>query len=109
MIKYDGVYPARICPPESGSDRWQVLLSQNSVSVLETAGEGGPWGMAVLASYLVNKKNETLDEFLEKTVFANSKAVTTNASKEDIEGFNKFFENYTKGLAVEKAAVESLA
>ena len=79
------------------------------ISALETAGEGGPWGMAVLASYLVNKKNESLDEFLEKTVFANSKAVTTNASKEDIEGFNKFFENYTKGLAVEKAAVESLA
>ena len=79
------------------------------ISALETAGEGGPWGMAVLAAYLVNKKNETLDEYLEKTVFANSKAVTVNATKEDIDGFNKFFENYTKGLAVEKAAVESLA
>ena len=78
------------------------------VSALETAGEGGPWGMAVLASYLVNGGGKALDAWLSENVFATSKKTTVVPKQDDVEGFNKFFERYTKGLAIEKAAIESI-
>ncbi|MBO4507983.1 MAG: ATPase [Spirochaetaceae bacterium] len=78
------------------------------ISALSTAGEGGPWGMALLASFLVNGKGKKLEDFLDKEVFGDSKAVTVMASDEDIAGFNAFFKNYTKGLAVERAAIEAV-
>ncbi len=78
------------------------------VSALETAGEGGPWGMAVLASYLVNGKSEKLDAWLNENVFASSKKTTVEPKKEDADGFNKFFERYTRGLAIEKSAIENI-
>lgn len=78
------------------------------ISLMETAGEGGPWGMALLASYTVNKKGEKLDDWLDKNVFASAKVKSFEATKEDIEGFNAFFANYTKGLAIEKAATENI-
>lgn len=78
------------------------------VSALETAGEGGPWGMAVLASYLVNGGGKSLDAWLAEKVFATSKKTTVSPKQDDIEGFNKFFARYTKGLAIEKAAIESI-
>lgn len=78
------------------------------VSALETAGEGGPWGMAVLASYLVNGGGKTLDAWLSENVFATSKKTTVVPKQDDVEGFNKFFERYTKGLAIEKAAIENI-
>ncbi len=78
------------------------------VSALETAGEGGPWGMAVLASYLVNGKGKHLSLWLNEQVFATSKKTTVEAKKEDIEGFNTFFARYTKGLAIERAAVKNI-
>ena len=78
------------------------------VSALETAGEGGPWGMAVLASYLVNANGKPLDVWLNESVFASSKKTTVEAKKDDVEGFNAFFARYTKGLAIEKAAIENI-
>ena len=78
------------------------------VSALETAGEGGPWGMAVLASYLVNGNGKPLASWLEEAVFAASKKTTVTAKPEDVDGFNAFFARYTKGLAIEKAAIESI-
>jgi sugar (pentulose or hexulose) kinase len=79
-----------------------------SVSALETAGEGGPWGMALLASYLINGKGQMLSEYLEKEVFAGTKATTVTPDASDIKGFNEFFTNYKKGLTVERAAVENI-
>lgn len=79
-----------------------------TVSAMSTAGEGGPWGMALLASYVVNGKGAKLDEWLEKVVFSNAQVVTINPDPADVEGFNKFFENYKKGLNVERAAVENI-
>jgi sugar (pentulose or hexulose) kinase len=78
------------------------------ISVLKTAGEGGAWGIALLASYLVNKKGKKLQDFLSEEVFASSEASMQVPTKEDIEGFNTFFANYKKGLEVEKAAVKYL-
>ena len=78
------------------------------VSVMKTAGEGGPWGVAILAEYMVSKtENETLDEYLENKVFAGQDSTEIKPDAEDIEGFKAFLENYKKGLAAEKAAVDA--
>ena len=78
------------------------------VSVMKTAGEGGPWGIALLASYMQNKaEGETLEAFLESRVFSNEDAFEVKPDPEDIAGFKKFLDNYKKSLPVEKAAVEA--
>ncbi len=77
------------------------------ISVMETAGEGGPWGMAVLAGYMINKKDgESLEEYLSGSVFKNAKEVSQYPDEADVKGFNKFLESYIKGLEIERKAVE---
>jgi sugar (pentulose or hexulose) kinase len=79
------------------------------VSVMETAGEGGAWGIALLASYMLNKdKNEILDDYLSKKVFAGKIGTKVSPDAKDVEGFNEFMKRYTKGLAIERAAVDNL-
>ena len=76
------------------------------ISVMETAGEGGAWGIALLASYLVNNpKKQNLADWLESVVFAGNTGVEIAPTKEDVEGFNKYIEVYKAGLAIEQAAV----
>ena len=78
------------------------------VSVMDTAGEGGAWGIAVLASYLIHKKErETLEDFLDQKVFAGNMGTTLAPDPEGIEGYNRFMERYLKGIPVERAAVDS--
>lgn len=78
------------------------------VSVMKTAGEGGPWGIALLASYMQNKaEGETLEAFLDSRVFSNEDAFEVKPDPEDIAGFKEFLDNYKKSLPVEKAAVEA--
>ena len=76
------------------------------ISVMETAGEGGAWGIALLASYLVQKGSRSLPDFLEEIVFAGNKGVEIAPSKADVEGFERYLENYRKALPVEAAAVK---
>lgn len=79
------------------------------VAVMETAGEGGPWGMALLASYMLNKgKGETLADYLSERVFAGNKGSKMEPKQEDVEGFETFARRYGKGIAIEKAAAEAL-
>lgn len=79
------------------------------VTAMETAGEGGPYGMALLAAYLISKdEGETLEDFLDQKVFANSKKSTLMADEEEVQGFSEFLEKYEKDLAVERVAVESV-
>ncbi len=79
------------------------------VSVMKTAGEGGPWGMALLASFMVNKEEgETLPEFLQEKVFHGEKGEKLNPSEEGVKGFDAFIEKYKSGLKAEEAAVASL-
>jgi sugar (pentulose or hexulose) kinase len=83
------------------------------VSVMETAGEGGPWGMALLAAYMAHKmehkgQNESLEAYLNTKVFAGENSTTIAPTQEDMAGFAAFMERYKKGLVIEKAAVESL-
>lgn len=79
------------------------------VSVMETAGEGGAWGIAVLASYMVNKEeHETLDAFLADKVFAGQKGSKMEPDPAAVAGFDAFSKRYAAGLAIERAAVDAL-
>jgi sugar (pentulose or hexulose) kinase len=77
------------------------------VSVMETAGEGGAWGIAVLAAFAVNKgEGESLPDYLDEKIFATQKMTTLQPEKAIVDSFNSFMESYTKGLSIERAAVE---
>lgn len=88
----------------------QTILSAAAnapVSVMETAGEGGPYGMAILAGFLIWKdKSESLPDYLQKKVFAKSKVKTLKATDAEIKGMNAFIEDYKKGLKIERDAIE---
>ena len=76
------------------------------IRVNSTASEGGPYGMALLAAYLIDNKGEALYEYLDKKIFASVEATEIMAEKEDVEGFEKFLENYKKAFNVEKEAIK---
>ncbi len=77
------------------------------VCVMETAGEGGAWGIALLALYMVTKKEgQSLPDYLNEEIYAGAKGSELSASAEDIEGFKAFMKKYVAGLAVEQQAVK---
>ena len=79
------------------------------VVVMETAGEGGAWGIALLALYLDKKQeNSSLEEFLNNTIFGEAEAITIEPNENMVIGYEKFLENYKKGLTIEQEAVEYL-
>jgi len=79
------------------------------VSVMETAGEGGAWGIALLASYMLNKSaNEPLEAYLSGKVFAGENGTTLAPEKNDVDGFTAFMDRYKKGLGIERAAVDGM-
>ena len=79
------------------------------VSVMETAGEGGAWGIALLASYMLRKKEkEPLEAYLSNKVFALANSTTIVPDRGDVDGFRAFMERYKEGIAIEKAAVHAL-
>lgn len=82
---------------------------QIPVSVMETAGEGGAWGIAVLASYRINKEEGgSLEEYLNEQIFKNTEGSTIEPQEEDVAGFAAFLKNYRNALEAEKAAVNAL-
>jgi sugar (pentulose or hexulose) kinase len=79
------------------------------VSVMETAGEGGAWGIALLASYMLFKAaNEPLETYLGKKVFAGKTGTMIAPDQADVTGFKTFMERYKQGLMIERAAVDGL-
>lgn len=79
------------------------------VSVMETAGEGGAWGIALLAAYMARKEDgETLPEYLADHVFAGQEGSMVEPDAEDVAGFERFMDRYRDGLSIERAAVEAL-
>jgi sugar (pentulose or hexulose) kinase len=79
------------------------------VSVMETAGEGGAWGIALLAGYLKDREtNSTLSEFLAKKVFAGYVPEEIQPDQKDVDGFEQFIQRYKKGIPIEQAAVNYL-
>lgn len=78
-----------------------------SVTCMETAGEGGPYGMALLSAYM-DRREESLEEFLSRDVFASAKSTTLHPEQADMEGFNRYLAAFKAGLAAEKAALETI-
>ena len=89
----------------------QTLLSaalRAPVTVMETAGEGGPYGIALLSAYTLRGGEYSLPDYLDKYAFATTKKQTLMANDEDIEGFERFAELYRAGLPVERAAIDNI-
>ncbi len=79
------------------------------VSVMETAGEGGAWGAALLASYMISREEgETLSQYLSDKVFAGQTGSCMEPDEEDQKGFEKFMKRYVAGLPIERAAVDHM-
>lgn len=79
------------------------------VAVMETAGEGGAWGIALLAAYMrYRAADETLEAYLADKVFARQSGSSVEPIASDVAGFAAFMERYTRGLAIERAAVAAL-
>lgn len=94
--------------PEVGQ-RLLAAAVKTPVSVMETAGEGGAWGIALLASYMRNKEEgETLEQFLQAHVFGDKMDSILEPEQEDMAGFDTFMERYKRGLVIERTAVEAL-
>lgn len=78
------------------------------VAVMETAGEGGAWGVALLAAYLAEQKGESLEDYLNNKVFAGNSGERMAPDARDVEGFAGFMDRYQKGLAAQRGAVDNL-
>ena len=79
------------------------------VTVMKTAGEGGAWGIAILANYVVTKEaGESLEDYLENKVFAGQEGVTLAPDPEDVAGFEAFAKRYVAGLPIVRKAVECM-
>ena len=93
---------------EGVGERIMAAATEFPVSVLSTAGEGGAWGIALLAAYMSRENRaETLPDYLDR-IFGSGAAKPVKPDPTDVEGFRNFFERYHKGLPIEQAAVENL-
>lgn len=90
--------------------RFMAAAIDAPVSLMSTAGEGGAWGIALLASFMIQKeKKETLSEFLDNKVFSGMNVETAMPEEDDVKGFNLYIEGYKVGLSAEKEAGRVLA
>ena len=88
--------------------KYMAAACRASVTCMESAGEGGPYGMALLASYLVQKQDgQTLEQYLETEIFADVKRTTLAPDPEDEAGFDRYLSWYRSALAAENAAVKA--
>ena len=79
------------------------------VSVMKTAESGGPYGMALLAAYMLRRnEGESLPDYLDSRVFADAESTTLMATEEEIAGFDAFLKRYLAAFPAEKAAIETL-
>ena len=105
IVGHGGIFKT----PEVGQKVLAAVMDA-PVTVMETAGEGGAWGIALLAAYMDRKEtSESLDAFLDKKVFGADEGITIAPDVRDVEGFGTFIERYQVGLAIEQAAVEHLS
>jgi sugar (pentulose or hexulose) kinase len=94
---------------EEVGQRMMAAAMNVPVSVMETAGEGGAWGIALLAAYMRQKEEtEPLEAYLSHKVFAGEAGMTIDPDPTDVEGFKTFMDRYKKGLVIERTAVEAL-
>ena len=89
--------------------RYMAAACNAPISVMKAAGEGGPYGMALLAAYMLRKQaDEALEDYLADKVFVNAKSSTVMADKADIDGFAAFLATYQRALPMENAAIEAM-
>lgn len=89
--------------------RVMAAAMQTPVFVMETAGEGGAWGIALLAAYMIGKaEGQTLPDYLNTVIFHGEEGSVMQPDAADVEGFETFMKDYKAGLAIERAAVEQL-
>ncbi len=89
--------------------RYLAAAVNAPVTVMDTASEGGAWGIAILAAYLLDKEpNEKLEDYLEARIFKELLGETIVPYAEDVEGFQIFMEHYKAGLAIERTAIETM-
>ncbi|MDD6039457.1 MAG: FGGY-family carbohydrate kinase [bacterium] len=109
-VKVDCIYGHGGLFKTKGVGQGILAAAMNApVAVMETAGEGGAWGIALLASYMVQKEaTEGLDAYLTNKVFAGETGTTMQPDPADVAGFDKFIELYKAGMPIEAAAVASM-
>ena len=89
--------------------RLMAAAFNSPVTVMDTASEGGAWGMAVLAAYMAEKEEgETLPDYLNNRIFAGQTGTTIAPLPEDVAGFDAFVERYKAALPVEEAACREI-
>jgi sugar (pentulose or hexulose) kinase len=94
---------------KEAGQRMMAAAMNVPVSVMEIVGEGGAWGIALLASYMLYKTgNQPLERYLADRVFASENGTTITPDQKDVDGFAAFMKRYIKGLVIERAAVEGL-
>jgi sugar (pentulose or hexulose) kinase len=87
--------------------RYLAAAVHAPVTVMETASEGGAWGIALLAAFLIDRRaEEKLEDYLETRIFQGLEGETIWPTQEDIQGFEQFMERYKAGLAIEKCAID---
>ena len=87
--------------------KYMAAACNTSITCMKTAGEGGPYGMALLAAYLEHSECK-LEDFLRDHVFCGAESTTVSPDAADVAGFEKYLSKYREGLAVERKAVECL-
>ena len=107
------VYSCNLMKSERWSSLSGVLVNSgrpwsSPVTVMETAGEGGAWGMAILASFGRDNHNLCLTEYLNSYVFGETGTLTEVPDEEGCLGFGQFMERFREGLSIERAAVKYL-
>ena len=90
------------------AQRYLAAAMNSPVTVMTTAGEGGPYGMAVLAAYRAHAKDMPLESYLDNMVFRDAESVTVTPTEEEVAGFNRYLESYRKGLALEHCALDTI-
>jgi sugar (pentulose or hexulose) kinase len=104
MLGHGGLFKTEVV-----GQRLMAAAVNAPVVVMDTAGEGGAWGIAVLASYMINGQDQvTLEAYLEEKVFINQGSTTIEPDASDVEGFEAFMVRYKKGLPIERAAIDYL-
>ncbi len=88
--------------------RYLAAAVNAPVTCLETASEGGPWGQALLAAFLIDGQGRKLEDYLNETIFRDMAGSTLEPDPKDVEGFETFTDHYRQGLAVERAAVDAI-
>lgn len=103
MYAHGGIYKT-----QGVAQRFLAAAVGAPVSIATTASEGGSWGMAVLAQYMLDQNNSDLGEYLAGDVFASVEFLVEDPRDEDVKGYGTFLDEYVAGLEIQKAAVAAL-